>query len=43
MQSVNGAQQFLNIAFLLALFTDAPAAAVFGTVKVSLISMYASL
>ena len=30
MQSVKGAQ-FLNIAFLLILFTAAPAAAVFGT------------
>ena len=31
MQSVNGAQ-FLNITFLLVLFTAAPAAVVFGTV-----------
>ena len=33
MQSVNGAQ-FLNITFLLVLFTAAPAAVEFGTVTV---------
>ena len=42
MQSVNGAQ-LLNIHFLLVLFTAAPAAAAFGTVIVSLTSIYASL
>ena len=42
MQLVNGAQ-FLNITFLLILFTVAPAAVVFGTVTVPLKSMYPSL
>ena len=42
MQLVNGAQ-FLNITFLLVLFTAAPVAALFGTVIVHLISVYASL
>ena len=42
MQSVKGAQ-FLNITFLLVLFTAAPAAALFGTVIVPLTSMHASL
>ena len=42
MQSVNGAR-FLNIIFLLVLFTAAPAAAVFGTAVVPLTSIYASL
>ena len=40
-QVVNGAQ-FLNITFLLVLFTAATSAAVFGTVIVPLTSMYAS-
>ena len=42
MQAVNGTK-LLNIHFLLVLFTAAPAAAVFGTVIVSLTSMHASL
>ena len=42
MQTANGAQ-FLNITFLLVLFTTAPAAAVFGTVIVPLTSMHALL
>ena len=42
MQSPNGAQ-FLNITFLLVLFTTAPAAAVFRTVIVPLTSMHALL
>ena len=39
MQSLNEAQ-FLNITFLLILFTAAPAAALFGTVIVPLKSMH---
>ena len=39
MQPVKGAQ-FLNITFLLALFTAAPAAVVFGAVIVVLRSIY---
>ena len=42
MQSVKVAQ-FLNITFLFVLFTAAPVTAVFGTVIVSLTSMYESL
>ena len=42
MQSVNGVQ-FLNINFLLVLFSTAPATVVFETVIVPLTSMYASL
>ena len=42
MQSVKGTQ-FLNITFLFVLFTAVPTAAVFGTVIVSLTSMYKSL
>ena len=42
MQLINGAQ-FLNITFLLALFSSASAAAVFGTVVVPLAGIYASL
>ena len=42
MQLINGAQ-FLNISFLLALFTGTSAAAVFGTYIVALTCMYASL
>ena len=42
MQLVSGAQ-FLNITFLLLLFTAVTAAVVFGTVIVPLTSMYASL
>ena len=42
MQSVKGAQ-FLNITFLFVLFTAAPAAAVFGTIIVTLRGMYESL
>ena len=42
MQLVNGAQ-FLNITFLLVLFTGVAAAAVFGTVVVAVTCMYASL
>ena len=42
MQSVKEAQ-FLNINFLFLLFTAVPAAHVFGTVIVSLKSMYESL
>ena len=41
MQSVKEAE-FLYITFLLALFTAAPAAAMFGTVMVPLTRMYAS-
>ena len=42
MQLINVAQ-FLNITFLLVLFTGASAAAVFRTVIVALTCMYASL
>ena len=42
MQSVKGGQ-FLNITFILGLFTAASAAAVFGTGIVPLTSMYTSL
>ena len=42
LQLVNGAH-FLNITFLLVLFTAGPAAAVFGTVMVTLTSTYTSL
>ena len=42
MKSVNVAQ-FLNITFLLVLSTGAPVAGAFGTVIVSLTSIYASL
>ena len=42
MQSVNGAQ-FLNINFLLVLFTAKPVAPVFGIVIVPIISIHASL
>ena len=42
MESVNKAQ-FLNDNFLLALVTASPAASIFGTVIVSLRTMYTSL
>ena len=42
MQLVNGAQ-FLNMTYLLVLFTGAASAAMFGTIMVALASMYASL
>ena len=42
MQLVNGAQ-FLNITYLLVLFTGAASAAMFGTIMVALAGMYASL
>ena len=42
MQSVNKAQ-FLNITFLLVLFTAVPAGSMFESVTVPYLSMYASL
>ena len=42
MQLVNGTQ-FLNITYLLVLFTGAASAAMFGTIMVALAGMYASL